>query len=283
MFCPDDVNHRQTMIDQAKKQLADGSLVAFTFNICPPTVGEQCTWDSEKTCPPGDPNGQHLNGNGPGTQVQSQLSPAQWEELITDGSPLNEKWKRRLDVYMYFLNQLTDEGVVPIIRPLHEMNGDWYWWSSGTADQYKKLWQFTYNFVNPRVGNGNVIWNWCPADPPWLDNKPERRWEQFYPGHEFVDIVSLSVYNETGSKQPNNQNYQRILNIAGDKVVAIGECGQVPTPETLRRQNKWAYFMNWADYLTDSDWNSDAEVRRTYNDRRVISQGQVRRFRSVDL
>jgi mannan endo-1,4-beta-mannosidase len=281
MFCPDDVSHRQTMIDEAKRQWNAGSLVHFSFNICPPTVGEECTWDSSKTCPPGEAHGEYLNGNGPGTQVQSKLSAAQWDQLVTDGTELNEKWKRRLDVYMYFLNQLVSEGIVPIIRPLHEMNGDWYWWSSGTADQYKKLWQFTYNFVNPRVDN--LIWNWCVADPTWLDNNQERTWEKFYPGPDFVDIVSLSVYNGTGSKQPTNQLYQRIQNIGNGKVIAIGECGQLPTPETLRDQNKWAYFMNWADHISDPYWNSDREVRRTYNDRRVLTQGQVRRFRNVDL
>ena len=102
LFLPDDVSHRQTMINEAIKEWNAGSVVALTWHVCPPNVGETCNWDS--------------NG------VLSQLSNDQWNSLIQDGGDLNKKWKSRLDTVVPYFQQLKDAGVVAIWRPLHEMN-----------------------------------------------------------------------------------------------------------------------------------------------------------------
>jgi mannan endo-1,4-beta-mannosidase len=35
--------------------------------------------------------------------------------------------------------------------------------------------------------------------------------------------------------------------LAGDKPIALGEVGRVPTPEILRGQPRWIWFMSWGD------------------------------------
>jgi mannan endo-1,4-beta-mannosidase len=50
-------------------------------------------------------------------------------QLITPGNPLNDKWKAILDRIATALAGLQDDGVVVLWRPLHEMNGNWFWWS----------------------------------------------------------------------------------------------------------------------------------------------------------
>lgn len=111
LFLPDDVRYRQTMVDEAIRQWNAGSVVALTWHVCPPTVGETCNWDA--------------NG------VLAQLNNDQWNSLVQNGGDLNTKWKQRLDTIVPYLQQLQDAGVVVIWRPIHEMNEglDCFWFS----------------------------------------------------------------------------------------------------------------------------------------------------------
>jgi len=67
------------MINEAKAQWANGSLVTLMWHECPPTIAEPCDW----------------------TQVESvngALTAAQWQQLVTDGSALNTTWKNELNL-----------------------------------------------------------------------------------------------------------------------------------------------------------------------------------------
>ncbi|MEI9972186.1 MAG: hypothetical protein WDO73_09080, partial [Ignavibacteriota bacterium] len=39
--------------------------------------------------------------------------------------------------------------------------------------------------------------------------------------------------------------YQEILTIADGKPIALGEVGSIPSPEILKAQPKWTFFMTW--------------------------------------
>lgn len=106
LFSREDVKNRQAMIDEAIRQWNAGSLVALTWNACPPTTGETCDWK---------------NG------VQRKLSNSQWNSLIRNGGVLNRRWKQRLDTLLPYFEQLQDAGVVAIWRPFQEMNGGLLW------------------------------------------------------------------------------------------------------------------------------------------------------------
>lgn len=108
LFLPDDVQHRQNMIDEAIKEWQAGSVVALTWHVCPPNKGETCNWDSDG--------------------VLAQFSDDQWNSIIQDGGDMNQKWKSRLDTIVPYLQQLKDAGVVAIWRPLHEMNEGKFDW-----------------------------------------------------------------------------------------------------------------------------------------------------------
>lgn len=104
LFSPDDIQNRQTLIDETVRQWNAGSVVSLTWHGCPPnTAGESCNWDSEG--------------------VLTNLNDDQGTSLIQDGGDLNTKWKQRLDTILPYFQQLQDAGVVVIWRPLHEING----------------------------------------------------------------------------------------------------------------------------------------------------------------
>ena len=62
--------------------------------------------------------------------------------------------------------------------------------------------------------------------------------------------------------------------VAAGKPIALAEVGTLPSPAQLAAQPKWAYFMVWAEYLTNA--NSDDAIKATYYDSRVLHQGDVR-------
>src|SRR5687768_8270528 len=45
LFQADNIANRQTMINQAKVEWANGALVNLMYHSCPPTQNEPCNWD----------------------------------------------------------------------------------------------------------------------------------------------------------------------------------------------------------------------------------------------
>ncbi len=91
----------------------------------------------------------------------------------------------QLDKAITIINSLD----MPIVfRPWHEMNGNWFWWGSkayGGATSYKKMYQYTVNYVNARTNN--VLWEWSPNSP--FDSS-------YYPGDNYVDVVGVDMYDQ---------------------------------------------------------------------------------------
>ena len=59
------------------------------------------------------------------------------------------------------------------------------------------------------------------------------------------------------------KNYDLILSLAGDKPIALGEVGKMPTPEILNNQPRWVWFMAWFDLSDKWDWWK--EIQAIYN------------------
>jgi hypothetical protein len=78
------------------------------------------------------------------------------------------------------------------LRFAHEMNGDWYPWSSGvngnTSAEYVSAWRHVHD-VFRQEGATNVRWVWSPNEDgstPFAD---------VYPGDAYVDWVGIDGYN----------------------------------------------------------------------------------------
>ncbi len=108
LFQEDNIANRQIMINEALKQWKQGALINIMWHACNPALSQPCGFDS--------------------TGVLSKLSDAQWNELISNGTPLNNKWKDMMDQVCIYLQFLKDNGVTVLWRPLHEMNQGAFWW-----------------------------------------------------------------------------------------------------------------------------------------------------------
>ncbi len=244
MFNPDDVANRQRVIDQARTEWANGSLVALTWHVCPPTGGSTCPFEGG---------------------VKSNISDAQFREIVTDGSALNQAWKSRLDEVVPYLRQLADAGVPVLFRPLHEMNESWNWWGHRPGpDGSARLYRIIREHLAGTRGLDNLIWVWNVQD------NPAGGWSDYYPGDPYVDVVSLDVWYKG---LPSEADYRQIQAIAGAKPIALAEMGKVPSPALLDSQPRWTWFMVWSEQLRGQ--NSDAEIQAAYFHPRVLNQGEV--------
>ena len=65
----------------------------------------------------------------------------------------------------------------------------------------------------------------------------------YFPGDDVVDIFATDVYSEGY----NQENYDQILALAGNKPIALGEVGNMPTLEKIKSQPRWTWFMSWGE------------------------------------
>ena len=124
-------------------------------------------------------------------------------ELVVQGTPGNAKWIQRLDSVAAGFRQLQDSGVTILYRPLHEMNGAWFWWGSQSPtlplkQDYAALWRHLFNYFTVTKGLHNILWVFSPSARPSSATNPVFKHDTtFYPGSDFVDIVGVDVYEDT--------------------------------------------------------------------------------------
>jgi hypothetical protein len=248
LFASSDVANRQTMINEAKAQWASGALVNIMFHACPPTQAEPCAWEGG---------------------VKSSLTNAQWTELITNGTTLNNNWKARLDVIAGYLQDLKNNGVEVYFRPLHEMNQGIFWWAgrpgaNGTA----KLYQITHDYLRNTKGLTNLIWVWDLQDFSSLSSDLTN----YNPGSSYWDILAMDMYYSDGQGYT-TAKYNAMVNAAGSKPIAIGECEVLPAPSLLTSQPKWGFFMGWSELVYNS--NSTANIQNTFWASNVVVRDEM--------
>jgi len=243
LFQQNNIDERWTMITEAKKQWNKGAIINLMWHACPPDQGEPCGWD-------------------PGL-LNAQLDDAQWEEIITNGAPLNLVWKQRMDDISIYLQDLEDNGVEVLFRPFHEMNQGKFWWggrpgAGGTAELYR----LTHDYFTEIKGLNNIIWVWDMQDMSW-------DFDEYNPGDEYWDVFGFDVYD----KGYDISWYNYILPIVGNKPMAIGECSKIPSPEMLKDQPRWVFFMPWAELVKES--NSIDDINNLYDDPRIITLDEM--------
>lgn len=243
LFQQVNIDNRWTMIHEAKKQWDNGAVINLMWHGCPPDEGEPCAWN-------------------PGL-LNAQLDDEQWKELLTDGTTLNERWKKRMDDIAVYLQYLEDNGVEVLFRPLHEMNQGKFWWggrpgSDGTA----KLYRLIYDYFANVKDLSNLVWVWDMQDM-------SRDFEAYNPGDEYWDVFGFDVYDDGYDVSW----YEYILPIVGEKPMAIGECSKLPSADMLAAQPRWVFFMPWAELVKKS--NSTEKIQGIYDNPRVITRDEM--------
>jgi len=126
---------------------------------------------------------------------------------------------------------------------------------------YRKLYRMLYERLTHFHKLNNLL---------WVFNANEIRlnvdsYDNYYPGDEVVDILATDVY----SNKFTAKDYNALLKLAGDKPIALGEVGNIPTSKLLRKQPRWTWFMYWHDPSTLE--RERKEVRDIYQSQETLT------------
>ena len=242
---------RPDIVKEAIRQHKKGSIITICWHAVPPTAKEPVTFQPQKPVPPDSL-----------ASVQGRLPDKQFKEILTPGTRLYKRWAAQVDSIAVYLKKLQDARVPVLWRPYHEMNGDWFWWGgrvgeSSTIELYKQLYDRLVNYHKLN----NLIWVWNVDRP----STPVRKFSNFYPGNEYLDILSLDEYG-SDFKQA---YYDSLSVLSKGKPIALGEVGNPPTMDIFNNQPEWSYWVIWADMVRNLSVKQHQEL---VNNPRMLSK-----------
>lgn len=248
LFQKDNISNRKVMISEALHQWKLGSVVQIMWHACNPALSEPCAFNDKG--------------------VLSKLTDAQWLSLVTNGTPLNRKWKSMIDEVSVYLQFLEDNGVEVLWRPLHEMNIKAFWWSGRPGPGgTRKLYQITHDYMTKVKGLTNLIWVWDMQDTRGFQNEMK----DYDPGDDYWDVAALDIYDDkTGYAA---FKYNAMVKAAHGKPIAIGECQTLPSQKELEAQPEWTFFMSWSELTLQH--NSLQNIKALYHSPNVITRDEM--------
>lgn len=182
-----------------------------------------------------------------------------WEKALTPGTEEYDNLVRGMDKGAEALKELKEKGIPVLWRPFHEFDGDWFWWSRGGSEGFKKLWQIMYERYTDYHGLDNLIW------VLGYSHKMEKV-KDWYPGDEYCDIIGADTYDI----EIVHKLYRKMKSVtSAPKPLCLHECGKNPSAEDLKK-SPWSYFMTWhTEYLTDT--NTPEEIKALYESELVVT------------
>lgn len=158
-------------------------------------------------------------------------------------------------IYKGYLDQLADwafalkddQGkLIPVIfRILHENTGSWFWWGEqqSTPEQYKRLYQYTVEYLRDKRGVHNFLYAYSPNN---FGEVNEANYLERYPGNAWVDVLGFDAYGpaENNADWFNNviANAALVARMAEarGKIPVISEIGiSAPDIEAGKYDNQW--------------------------------------------
>ncbi len=130
---------------------------------------------------------------------RDHLTKEEFTQIYTDGTYLNANFNDELDLDALFIKKLESLGIPVIFRPMHEINGGWFWWQKNydygiTGEHVAKLFRYVHNYFESKWGLKNILWEYNAS---LMFAKEEAA--KAYPGNEYIDILSLDWYLKEGS------------------------------------------------------------------------------------
>ena len=177
------------------------------------------------------------------------------------------------------------------VRWGHEMNGNWYPWSTGNNGSDAQIWVKAYQHIHDRfrrAGASNVRWIWCFN----AESVPAVNWNdptKTYPGDDYVDAVAIDGYNfGTTTAHSRWQSFGEIF--AGpvalanrkwpDKPLWIGETGCSTNggdkvawlremDKSLRGPLARVESVTWFEAAKEADWRVMSSLQSAQTARQI--------------
>ncbi len=137
-------------------------------------------------------------------------------------------WLKNAADYMESFKTADGQPVPLIFRPWHEHTGSWFWWGQDlcTTEQYKALWEMTYDYMMNERGMTNLVWSYSPG----AGGLTAELFGERYPGDEIVDMVGFDCYQygDNASYMAEMKNALEVTKAfaeAHGKLMAVTETG----------------------------------------------------------
>lgn len=133
-------------------------------------------------------------------------------DAILPGGAAHAEFVAYLDRLAQFLKSLNFNGkpVPVLLRPLHEMNGAWFWWGDKVSGaRLVQLWRFYHDYLVQEKSVRNVLWVWSPNIDPAATVE---RFTSYWPGAQYVDVIGLDGYDNSPMPNITNKSFVRSFN-----------------------------------------------------------------------
>jgi hypothetical protein len=160
------------------------------------------------------------------------------------------------------LTELRDANVPVLWRPMHECDGNWFWYGKGGGERFVKLWRTMFDYFTKERKLNNLIWVLCHTGDPSAD------WD---PGKEYYDLAGGDTYG----KGIQASLFNKLKEIHGNTIpIPYHECGTLPDPdECFKNGITWSWWMLWH---TSHLYNHDKEeLKRIYNHALVLTRDEL--------
>lgn len=173
---------------------------------------------------------------------------------VEEGTLEHEFALEQIDIAAEELKKLEAEDIPVLWRPLHEADGNWFWWGNRKNDggksieAYKKLWYIIFDRLENYHKLTNLIWVW----------NGQSRDMAVHPNT--FDICGEDIYSEIPSDHSSQRSrFMDVTSYTYGKMAALSECGYMPDPKNLKRDGvKWLWWLPWWGgfvYKTDGNWH----------------------------
>jgi hypothetical protein len=166
------------------------------------------------------------------------------------------------------------------LRPMHEMNGNWYPWcgkvNGNRPEDYIAAWRHIRSIFN-EVGCDKVMWVWSPYSES-VPNDAANSFARYFPGEDEVDCMALDGYNWGSTREWSRwqtfeevfaNGYDRLTGLAPGKPLMIAEAGCVEkggskarwiknAASTLKSRFTAVSAVVWFDINKECDWRIES-------------------------
>ena len=176
-------------------------------------------------------------------------------KVVTPGTREHKAAMKDMRKHGDILERFAEAGIPILWRPLHEIDGGWFWWTDHEKpENTARLWRMMYDYYVNERGLHNLIWVYSAGlhcgqgkDVEALEYR-----KRFYPGAKYVDIAGIDIYPNDWFGWPHfrDSGYSRahriMQKVAPGKMLALCEAGGIPDPRKMDDPDtRWLYCLSW--------------------------------------
>lgn len=205
----------------------------------------------------------HWGAPGKGEGYEQSKMTIDIDRCFEQGTVENKAMWSDLKRIADWLTILRDAHVPVLWRPLHECDGNWFWYGKGSGAQFCRLWRTMFDYFARQRHLNNLIWVLPHSGNPKAS---------FNPGKDYYDLAGADSY---GKDPVQKDMYEAVKRIHGTAApVPYHECGTIPDPDSCKAEGvAWSWWMVWhTSHVYNYDKN---ELKRLYNHELVITLDEL--------